>query len=97
MNKPASREQLIRELIDVVTDAVNLRQIDKSTLNAETTLVRLPGEDAGTSLSLDSVDLLEAAVVIEHRFSVKIENAEAGRQIMQNFGTIADFIISQQL
>ncbi len=88
-----SRNELVLELIQLVTDSVNLQHLDRSTLSAETSLTTAaPGQFA---LGLDSVDILEVVVAVEHRYGIKIDNAENGKQVFKNFGTIADYILSK--
>lgn len=82
------RKQLIQEIAQVVLDSVNITHIKPEELKAETALMQ--GE-----LELDSVDVLEAVVAIEHHFNVRVQNAEEGRKHFSTFGSIADFIGSQ--
>jgi acyl carrier protein len=91
MNNRPNREALVAELISLILSAVNLQHIDPSTLSAHTPLMGTT--DGG--LGLDSVDILEVVVVVEHRYEIKIDNADTGKQIFQTFGTIADFLLSR--
>ncbi len=91
MNNRPNREELTAELISLILNAVNLQHIDPSTLSANTSLM---GTSEG-ALRLDSVDILEVVVVVEHRYGIKIDNADTGKQVFQTFGTIADFILSR--
>jgi acyl carrier protein len=93
-NDPA-REKLISELIDLVLNAVNLKHLDRSKITAQTRLTQNPESsetDFSQSLGLDSIDILEVVVVVEHHFGIKIANADDGKMIFKNFGTLADFI-----
>ncbi len=91
MNISQSREQLIAELIPLITNAVNLQHLDQTKINAETGLtLHSPTSD---NLGLDSVDILEVVVTLEHHYKIKIENTEAGKKIFTNFGTVADYIL----
>jgi acyl carrier protein len=76
---------LVSELIPLITDAVNLQHLDKSTLNADTLLTQ-------GGLGLDSVDILEVVVTVEHHYGIKIENAEQGKEVFKSFGTIAEYV-----
>lgn len=93
-----TRDEVVTELITLITQAVNLQHLDKSTLNADTRLTR-PASTADAAstntLGLDSIDILEAVVVVEHKYGVKIEDASKGEQVFKTFGTVADFILSQ--
>ena len=97
MDKAHTREQLMPELIELIINAVNLKHLDRSLINAETRLTQNPDPkaDPASSLGLDSVDILEVVVVVEHHFGIKITNAEDGKQIFRNFGTLADYILKK--
>ena len=83
-NLPA-QDSLVREVVDLVVDAVNLRHKDKSQITGETELV-------GKGLGLDSLDILEIVVAIEKKFGIQIGGADEGKQIFQTIGTLADFV-----
>lgn len=90
MNSPASSDtpapaELVREVASVIIEAVNLRNWNSETLTAEVSL-RTGG------LGLDSVDLLEVIVAIEHRFNLKVEDAETGQRHFRTIGSIANFV-----
>ena len=84
------RETKVREVVDMVVEAVNLRHKDKTQITAETALV-------GTGLSLDSLDILEIVVAVEKRFGVQINGADEGKKIFQTIGTLTDFIAEKQI
>jgi acyl carrier protein len=92
----SNRDELIKDLIDLVVDAVNLQHLNKSKLSADTFLIHNTSIDGDDSLGLDSVDILEVVVTIEHRYGVKIKNAEQGQHIFKTFGTIADYLSSEK-
>lgn len=79
------REALVRDIVDLIVDAVNLRHKNKGEITAETALV-------ASGLDLDSLDILEIVVAIENRYQIKVQDANEGKQIFQNIGTIADFV-----
>jgi acyl carrier protein len=79
------RDQLISEVISVVTDAVNLHHLNRAEIHADVSL-RAGG------LELDSVDILETVVAIEQHFGVKVADAETGMKYFKTIGTIAEFI-----
>ena len=95
MNNRPNREELTAELIALILNAVNLQHIDPSTLSANTLLMGTPEGTSAGALGLDSVDILEVVVVVEHRYGIKIDNADTGKQVFQTFGTIADFLLSR--
>lgn len=90
MNSPASSDtpapaELVREVASVIIDAVNLRNWNAETLTADVSL-------RNGGLGLDSVDLLEVIVAIEHRFNLKVEDAETGQRHFRTIGSIASFV-----
>jgi acyl carrier protein len=84
-----SPEKLLEEVISLILESVNLRHVDRSTLNAETSLRK-------GGLELDSVDILEVIVAIEHKFGVKVEDAAMGEKHFRTLGAIAEFVASQR-
>ena len=82
---PQMREKLVREIVDLIVEAVNLRHKNKDEITSDTPLV-------SAGLDLDSLDILEIVVAIENRYKVKIQDADEGKMIFQNIGTIADFV-----
>lgn len=87
MDSKPQRAELLAEIINTVVDAVNLRHVDRSTIVEDTPLTQ-------GGLELDSVDILEIVINIEHRFGVKVGNAEAGKMHFRTIGTITDFVSS---
>jgi len=77
--------QLVKQVIDVVIDAVNLHHVDRNTIGAATSL-------GDTGLCLDSVDVLEVVVAVEQKFGVKVADAEVGKVHFRTIGSIAQFI-----
>ena len=69
---------------------MNLQHLDKNTITSETSLTQ-------GGLGLDSVDILEVVVTIEHRYEIKISNAEVGQKALRNFGSLADFLLQNQV
>ena len=43
-------------------------------------------------LELDSVDILEVIVAVEHHFGVKVDDAETGKKYFRTIGTIAELV-----
>jgi acyl carrier protein len=76
---------LVSEVADLIIKSVNLQHMAKDQLSAETTLTQ-------GGLGLDSVDILEVVVAIEHKYGVKVESAQTGAQHFKTIGTICDFI-----
>lgn len=83
-----SKADVFREVRTIIVDAVNLHHLDPETITPETSL-----RDGG--LELDSIDVLEVVVAIEHHFNVKVGDAETGKKYFRTIGGIADFVLSQ--
>jgi acyl carrier protein len=84
-----TREQLLEQVIKVILESVNLRHVVRADLNANTSL-RTGG------LELDSVDMLEVIIAIEHQFGVKVEDAAAGEKHFRTLGAVADFVLQHR-
>jgi acyl carrier protein len=88
-NEQPNRQQLLDRVINVILESVNLRHVVRSDLTAETSL-RTGG------LELDSVDMLEVIIAIEHQFGIKVEDAAMGEKHFRTLGAVVDFIVQQQ-
>lgn len=86
MNSVAQRNEIVNQVIDTIVDAVNLRHVDKATVTGDTPLTQ-------GGLGLDSIDILEIVVAVEHKFGKKVADAEIGKKYFQTIGTIADFVL----
>ena len=80
-----STSPVIEQVVDLIRTSVNLHHVDKARFQPETSL-----RDGG--LELDSVDILEVIVAVEHKFKVKVDNAETGKKYFRTIGTIAEFV-----
>lgn len=78
---------LVNEVVDVIVNAVNLHHLQPESVTAETSL-----RDGG--LELDSIDILEVVVAIEHHFGVKVGDAEVAREHFRTIGKIAEYVQS---
>ena len=85
MSDNAPKNALVKEVTDVIVNAVNLHHVAPEQLKADTSL-----RDGG--LELDSIDILEVVVALEHHFSVKMNDAEAAKKYFRTIGGIADYI-----
>jgi acyl carrier protein len=83
-----NENQLVEQVIDVIVDAVNLHHVNRSAVTRDTLL-------AQGGLGLDSVDILEVVVAVEHKFGVKVADAESGKTHFQSIGSIASFVQSK--
>ena len=82
-----NENQLVKQVADVIVEAVNLHHIDRSTIGPDTSL-------GDTGLCLDSVDVLEVVVAVEQKFGVKVADAESGKTHFRTIGSIAQFVQS---
>ena len=77
--------QALNDVITVIRDSVNMHHLEPSRFTAETSL-----REGG--LELYSVDILEVIVAVEHKFGVKVDDAEMGKKYFRTIGTIADLV-----
>ena len=87
-NAEATNPELFKQIVQLIVEAVNLRNVDPSKLTPDTSL-----REGG--LELDSIDILEIVVTIEHRYGLKIANAEDGKKHFRTLGSIAEFVRQQ--
>ncbi|MEZ4814351.1 MAG: phosphopantetheine-binding protein [Bdellovibrionota bacterium] len=78
-------DTLKNELLDVITEAVNMKNLDRSTVTPETPIMV-------EGLGLDSIDILEVVIALEKKFGVKIENNQNSRDMFKSVGALADYI-----
>lgn len=79
--------EIVAEVIGIIVGAVNLHHLPPGSITAETSL-----RDGG--LELDSIDILEVVVAIEHHFQVKVGDAEVAREHFRDIGKIASYVQS---
>ena len=89
MSTVTAKSSLVLELKALIINAVNLHHIQSEEISPETPL-------GATGLNLDSVDILEVVVAVEHKYQVKVADAEVGRKYFGSIGGIADFIMDQR-
>lgn len=83
------RNILTNKVIDIIFSSLNLRHIDRQSVNESTQLVK-------GGLNLDSIDILELIVNFEQNFKIKLNETEAYAQHFQNIGSVVDFIRQKQ-
>lgn len=88
MEKAQDRITLTNQVIETIFNSLNLKHIDATTVTDNTPIT------AG-GLNLDSVDILEIIVQLEHKFGLKMSDSEAYAQHFQNIGTVVDFVKSK--
>lgn len=79
---------VFNEVISVIRNSVNLHHLEDSRFTPETSL-----REGG--LELDSVDILEIIVAVEHHFKVKVSDAEMGKRYFRTLGTITELVQSR--
>lgn len=77
--------QVLSRVIDTVFNAVKIRAVNKDAAHENVTL-GLGG------LGLDSVDILEIVVAVEHEYGVKIKDRHMGQEVFRSLGSIAQFV-----
>jgi len=80
-----STNPVLNDVVEVIRNSVNLHHIDPTRFHADMSL-----REGG--LELDSVDILEVIVAIEHKFGVKIDDAEMGKKYFRTIGTITELV-----
>ncbi len=84
-----TKAELTNEVISLILNAVQLRHVDAKSVSTDTSLRE-------NGLALDSVDILEVVVTIEHHYKIRVEDAEMGKTHFRTIGTIVDFIESKR-
>jgi acyl carrier protein len=81
--------QIAQELIDLIINSVHLHHLKKEDIGLNTPLTQ-------GGLNLDSIDILEVVVAVEHKFGVKVADAEMGKKYFKSIGTVTEFIQSHK-
>lgn len=76
---------VLNEVISVIRNSVNLHHMDASRFTPDTSL-----REGG--LELDSVDILEVIVAVEHHFGVKVDDPEMGKRYFRTIGTVTELV-----
>ena len=76
---------LLEELKAKIIETLELRDVNPDELTADSSF--FDGE-----LNLDSIDILELAVMIEEEYGVMIDNRELGEKVFVTIGTLARYI-----
>lgn len=80
-----STDAVFNEVVSLIKNSVNLHHMEPGRFAPETSL-----RDGG--LELDSVDVLEIIIAVEHRYGFKIDDAEMGKKYFRTIGTIAELV-----
>ena len=84
----SSREDLIFKLKELVIRACEITDVRPEDVPTDIPLIGGPGP-----LILDSLDAMEIAMEIRFQFGVELKNASTAAKAMQNFNTLADFMM----
>jgi len=68
-----------------IVETLNLADVEPAELTPETAFFQ-------DGLNLDSIDILELAVMVEEVYGVSIENRELGEKVFITLGTLARYI-----
>jgi acyl carrier protein len=85
----AEKMGFLDELKTNIIETLNLTDVEPSELTTDT-----PFFEEG--LNLDSIDILELAVMVEEMYGVSIENRELGEKVFITLGTLARYIEENQ-
>ncbi len=85
----ASREDLIFKLKELVIKACDIKDVNPKDVPTDVPFIGGPGP-----LKLDSLDAMEIAMELRYQFGVELKNASTAAKAMQDFNTLADFVIS---
>jgi acyl carrier protein len=78
-------EQLIAELKEKIIEILDLIDIKPADFKEDDRLV-------GGPLGIDSIDILELAMMIDRDYGVKIDNKELGQKVFATLRTLAEHI-----
>jgi acyl carrier protein len=85
----ASRDELIFKLKALVIKACEVKDVKPEDVPTDVPFIGGPGP-----LKLDSLDAMEIAMELRYQFGVELKNASTATKAMQNFDTLADFVIN---
>lgn len=88
---PADDRELKLEIKRVIIAACE-KDIAPDAISDDEVLV---GEDS--SLILDSLDALQAAVAVSKRFGVRVQDGKHARRVMRSVNTLAQFIAQRRV
>lgn len=88
MKKAQDRNELTNQVIDIIFQSLNLKHIDRATVIESTPITQ-------NGLNLDSVDILEIIVQLEHHFGIKMNESESYADHFRNIGTVVNFVDSK--
>lgn len=78
-------QELIAELKDKIIETLDLIDVTPEDFKEEDRLV-------GGKLGIDSIDILELAMMIDKDYGIKIDNKELGQKVFASLRTLAEYI-----
>jgi acyl carrier protein len=78
-------EQLISELKEKIIETLDLIDVKPADFKEDELLV-------GGPLGIDSIDILELAMMIDRDYGIKIDNKELGQKVFASLRTLAEYI-----
>ena len=85
----ASRDELIFKLKALVIKACEVKDVKPEDVPTDVPFIGGDGP-----LKLDSLDAMEIAMEMRYQFGVELKNASTAAKAMQDFNTLADFVIN---
>ncbi len=85
----SSREELIFKLKELVIKACEVKDVKPEDVPTDVPFIGGSGP-----LKLDSLDAMEIAMELRYQFGVELKNASTATKAMQDFNTLADFVIN---
>lgn len=82
-------EQLIAELKEKIIETLDLIDVKPSDFKEDEVLV-------GGPLGIDSIDILELAMMIDRDYGIKIDNKELGQKVFTSLRTMAEHILKNR-
>lgn len=78
-------EHLINELKEKIIETLDLIDVTPEDFKEDDPLV-------GGKLGIDSIDILELAMMIDKEYGIKIDNKELGQKVFSTLRTLAEHI-----
>lgn len=78
-------QELIAELKEKIIDTLDLIDVTPADFNEAEQLV-------GGRLGIDSIDVLELAMMIDRDYGLKIDNKQLGQKVFATLQTLAEYI-----
>lgn len=83
--------ELTSEVKKLIVETLNLKEVDPATILDEPSL--FTGEN---TITLDSIDAIELIMAIQRTYSVRLDDQNLARSIMNSVQSISTFIVEEQ-